>query len=487
MSKVPYWGWLCALAVLTVLRIGATAWLPLTPDEAYYRVWALAPAAGYLDHPPMVAVFIRLGMALAGDTACGVRLLGPVSAALGSLFLALATRRWGLSRGLGASQATKAGIQAAVLLNGTLALGVGTILITPDTPLLFFMALFLWSLTGLLQSRQGWWWLIVGVSAGLGFTSKYTAILPVVGLCLWLLAFASGRMWLKTIWPWLGGLCATLCLAPVVWWNAHHGWASFLKQGGRAGDWHPNKIVTYFGELLGGQIGLATPGIFLFFVMGAVVLFRQKDAISRVYTCMIAVSAAVFIQHAFGARVQANWPVVLYPILCMAATLPAWRWWKAASGFGVVLVVLVIGQALAAPLKLSPHFDMTLRQMGGWAELAPMLDVQLPEHQPLIADEYGLAAELAFYAPASRPVVAVEPRWALFALQLSACTEGYLIRSHRRHDEPDPAMFTVLEHLPDVVRARRGVVADTYSVYKVRLQCTASGQGQDAVLLPRHS
>nr|WP_243444220.1 hypothetical protein [Acetobacter persici] len=40
---------------------------------------------------------------------------------------------------------------------------------------------------------------------------------------------------------------------------------SFLKQGGRTSDWHPAKMLTYFGELLGGQVGLASPGVFLFF------------------------------------------------------------------------------------------------------------------------------------------------------------------------------------------------------------------------------
>ena len=49
-------------------------------------------APGYLDHPPMVALWIRFGTALAGQTALGVRLLGPFAAALGSILLAQAGR-----------------------------------------------------------------------------------------------------------------------------------------------------------------------------------------------------------------------------------------------------------------------------------------------------------------------------------------------------------------------------------------------------------
>ncbi|MBE7729340.1 4-amino-4-deoxy-L-arabinose transferase, partial [Komagataeibacter sp. FXV3] len=73
MRYSPRW-WLYLLLLLAAVRLVVAGVLPLSPDEAYYRLWAFAPAAGYLDHPPMVAVWIRLGMLLGGDTASGVRL-----------------------------------------------------------------------------------------------------------------------------------------------------------------------------------------------------------------------------------------------------------------------------------------------------------------------------------------------------------------------------------------------------------------------------
>ena len=36
-----------------------------------------------------------------------------------------------------------------------------------------------------------------------------------------------------------------------------------LKQGGRVGDWHPAEPSRFLGELIGGQIGLATPLVFV--------------------------------------------------------------------------------------------------------------------------------------------------------------------------------------------------------------------------------
>ncbi|ATI13063.1 glycosyltransferase family 39 protein [Acetobacter pomorum] len=482
--------WMClvALGLLTLFRLILAAWIPLSPDEAYYRLWALAPAAGYLDHPPMVALWMRIGMFFAGDTAEGLRFMGPVSAAIGTVLLVQAAQQWlqsqklfAVSVGNGFVTALKPGI----ILNCTLAVGLGTLIMTPDTPLVFFMALLLWSVSNLLSGRHPAFWLLVGLSAGLGFDSKYTALLPVAGLGMWLLATRAGRQWLRTPWPWLGAVVAMGCMAPVVEWNATHHWVSFLKQGGRAGDWQPTRMFTFMGELLGGQVGLASPFIFVLFAVAIKYLLRLRDQFAQLLLCMVLLPAAVFLQHAIGARVQANWPVVLYPALALSVVCVPYRWWKAACALGAAMFVVVVVQALWAPAHLSPHFDMTLRQMGGWPEFVQTVEKQIPPDALLIADEYGLAGELSFYAQ-NRKVLAVEPRWQFFAFPHSTCgAEGYLLRSHRRHDQPDPALFDVLSQYPDISRSRRGSVADSYAVYRVRLRCLGGATvREDTAVLP---
>src|SRR3982074_342561 len=63
------------ILALVALRLIAAAWTPLTFDEAYYWMWSKHLAGGYYDHPPAVAVGIRLGTMIAGDTEFGVRLV----------------------------------------------------------------------------------------------------------------------------------------------------------------------------------------------------------------------------------------------------------------------------------------------------------------------------------------------------------------------------------------------------------------------------
>ena len=65
---------LLAIGGLTVLRLAVAAAVPVSPDEAYYWIWSRALAPGFLDHPPMVALWVRIGTALCGDGGCGIRL-----------------------------------------------------------------------------------------------------------------------------------------------------------------------------------------------------------------------------------------------------------------------------------------------------------------------------------------------------------------------------------------------------------------------------
>src|SRR5580698_5915883 len=109
------------ILALVALRLVAAAFTPITFDEAYYWMWSKHLAGGYYDHPPMVALVIRLGTMIAGDTEFGVRLI--------SILLAL-PMSWAVYR----SAAILFGGQriaatAAILLNVTMMASVGTVIV----------------------------------------------------------------------------------------------------------------------------------------------------------------------------------------------------------------------------------------------------------------------------------------------------------------------------------------------------------------------
>src|SRR6185312_7324884 len=111
------------ILALVALRLVAAAWTPITFDEAYYWMWSKHLAGGYYDHPPMVALVIRAGTMIAGDSEFGVRLVSILSA----LPMSYAVYRAAmiLFGGVGVAASS------VILLNVTLMAAVGTLIVTP--------------------------------------------------------------------------------------------------------------------------------------------------------------------------------------------------------------------------------------------------------------------------------------------------------------------------------------------------------------------
>src|SRR3954469_712322 len=131
------------ILALVALRLIAAAFTPLTFDEAYYWMWSKSLAGGYYDHPPMVAFVIRLGTLIAGDTELGVRLV--------SILLAL-PMSWAVYRATAILfGGARVAATATVLLNVTLMAAVGTLIVTPDAPLLVASSFVLFFLAKVLE------------------------------------------------------------------------------------------------------------------------------------------------------------------------------------------------------------------------------------------------------------------------------------------------------------------------------------------------
>ncbi len=468
-----------ALLAVTVVRLAVAAAAPLSPDEAYYWVWSRALAPGYLDHPPMVALWIRAGTWVAGQTVLGIRLLGPLSVAAGSALI------WRAGKDLfGAA----AGMQAAVLLNATLLFGAGAVTMTPDTPLLFFWVAALAALGRLVATGNAAWWVPVGSACGLALSSKYTAVFLPMGILAWIGLTRQWR-WLREPAFWSGGVLGLALVAPVVSWNAHHGWASFAKQGGRNLDFAPALAVRHLGELVAGQAALVTPLLFILCVAAVAAVtrraWRERETVSVLLACLTVPAALVFLEHALGDRVQANWPAILYPTAALAAggAVPGWRRALLRPGavLGVAMTALVYVQSTLGWLELPARLDPTMR-VAGYAALAARLPAA-GRQGFLAADDYGIASILDFTAPSCLHIVAVEPRWALFRLPSAASVlagrTGLLIRSDRRH-APPPGIWQDQSEGAALDRGRDGETAEHYRLWTV----TSGAKPPEGVVLP---
>ncbi|MDI2112482.1 ArnT family glycosyltransferase [Commensalibacter nepenthis] len=483
------------LGVLTIIRIIVAASVPLSPDEAYYWVWSRNLGYSFYDHPPMIALWIKAGCLLWGNAEVGVRFLGSLAAFIGSFFIFFAVKDLNNHQ----PQSDRKALVAVLLLNATLTIGVGAIIVTPDTPLLFFVCVLLWGCGRLLYTHSAKWWWIIGASAGLALLSKYTAILLIAALGLWCLLSKEGRTYLKTKELWGGAVLACVIFYPVILWNSQHQWVSLLKQGGRTTDWNPSRALQFLSELLGGQIGLSTPIIFICFCIGMFSLTRavwQKNCNSCAFLLwlMIIVPVCVFIQHAIGDRVQANWVGLLYPVLVIIAGLYVNQWLKTAIIVGFSIVSLVYIQVLFAIIPLPAKKNMLLKQLGGWQTFAQSVNSVVPLDQVIISDNYGLASELRFYLP-KRQIMVIGDRWKYFNLPISKTTKGYFICKENNEESSFLSVnqnsyfapvYNPLGYAPKgkIERQHFGQIAQRYELYSVDLNPRLESIGESK-WLPR--
>jgi 4-amino-4-deoxy-L-arabinose transferase-like glycosyltransferase len=248
------WG---LIAVATLLRLAWAASLGPGNDEAYYFLFTAHPDWSYFDQPPMVAVVEAAGLVVSGGAATPLALrLGFIALSAGSTAL--------LARLTARVHGPRAGLLAAFLLNATgyYGLAAGTFAL-PDGPLLFFWLLTLDRLVVAVRApgRIGPW-VGVGLAWGGALLSKYHAVFLPAGFLLYLVMERQSRAVLRTPGPYLALALGGLLFAPVIAWNAAHGWASFAFQAARAIG-PPALRVDSLAAALGGQALYLFPWIWV--------------------------------------------------------------------------------------------------------------------------------------------------------------------------------------------------------------------------------
>jgi 4-amino-4-deoxy-L-arabinose transferase-like glycosyltransferase len=406
-----------ALAIVTaaaIVRLVLAAVIPPPPDETYYWEWSRHLAAGYFDHPPLIALAVRAGTALFGTTPLGLRLV-PVLFGWGATLCAVL-----LARRLGDGDA---GVRAAAIVACMPLAAAGLILATPDAPLLFFVAATLLALDHAVSAPPGGkratlWWLVAGVALGGALLSKYNAALVPAAVLLAFLVVPSLRRQLATPGPWLAVLLALVLFLPALAWNARHGWVSFRFQSahglGRSGGSPVERELS----LLAGQLALVSPVLLVLFAAVAVRALRAGAPRERLLAVVASVIFLFFCASALRAPAEANWQAPAYAAaIVLAAVLGgtgAWeRWLGIGCAVGAVMVLATYVQAVHPMLPVAASDDPTARG-AGWHALARQVGAVADSVHAatgarvwIAGDRYQEASEIAFHLPDHPPVLSL--------------------------------------------------------------------------------
>ena len=304
------------IAAMTAMRVIYASLIDLRTDEAYYWTWSKEHVLSFLDHPPMIAWFIRFGTAIFGDTNFGVRFAGIVAMLVTQLLLADIVRR--------VTHDLRAIVLAILMPEAAVYYGLLMAKVSPDVALIPFAVAMIWALVRLVESNDPRWWLVAGVFAGLALLSKFTAVMLLPAVAAFVLVPDWRWRWLLSPYPWLAALLALVLFLPVLIWNAEHDWASFRFQVVRAIATHQVSLRTV-GDYIGLQFGLVG------FVLLPVVLsgltltawrgYRAREPVAILLSTSVIVPFLYFFWKSLTLRVGDTWPMFMWPIGFAAAAI----------------------------------------------------------------------------------------------------------------------------------------------------------------------
>jgi undecaprenyl-diphosphatase len=403
------------LAVLTAFRLAFLIWgdLDLSPDEAHYWEWSRRLDLSYYSKGPLIAYLIAALTAMFGSSAFAIRLGAVVLSLVGA---------WALYRlGRELFGRPEPGALAVIGLQVTPLVWAGSLLTTIDAPFVVAWTLALWAAHRALAGGGTSAWLLLGLLIGVGSLAKYTMLLFLPGLALYLWRAPDRRPALLSRGPIVGALAGLVAFAPVVAWNARTDWVSarHVASQGKGGG----LTLLHLGEFLGSQLLVLSPLVAALLAWGLWIgvrdgLVRRREP-HRFLLAFAAPVLGLYVLVALQGKVQANWAAAAYPPLALAtaglllerrASLPNAARQVQARLLGAALLVALAATAfvhVADRLGVPPRLDPTAR-IRGWAELGRTVGATVdampnPRRTFVVSGRYQIASELAFYTPGRPP------------------------------------------------------------------------------------
>ncbi|MDR1699048.1 MAG: glycosyltransferase family 39 protein [Prevotellaceae bacterium] len=200
------------LGVWLAVNLLQSAFTGLSNDEAYYWMYAQYLDWGYFDHPPMVALFIKMGGLLFGGE-LGVRFVTALAGCVTLIFIWLM---------IDEKKPDKSKIRLFFSIAASIimfqAYGFVT---TPDVPLLLFTAMLFYAYKRFLKQDNFANTLFIAVAAAGLLYSKYQG-----GLVILLILLSNLKL-LKNVKFWLAGILALLLFVPHIYWQISNDFPTF--------------------------------------------------------------------------------------------------------------------------------------------------------------------------------------------------------------------------------------------------------------------
>jgi 4-amino-4-deoxy-L-arabinose transferase-like glycosyltransferase len=402
------------IITLTLLRLWFCLRLDLFQDEAHYWQWSRHLDLSYFDQGPGIALCVRLGTLLFGDTPLGVRFVNLLLNIGTGWFAYKTASRW---------SSPQTGFWTLILLSVAPLLEAGGVIATYDAVQVFFWAAALFALTVTVQTEKASGWYIVGALVGLGCLCKVTMLLFAPCVLIYLLITPRLRHWLSTPHPYAAFAVALLLFSPVILWNAQHDWVNLRHAAALTNRSRGAAPFRWFGEFLVGQMLVLGPFLFLaeLGILGKGIrkirwYAQDTEDAKLFYFAFGAPILAICFVMSLRSKLEINWPVPTHIAGLMAVAVwlislvpgkrrTAWQAAFLVPGIVMTLIAFVPQLLPALGLRVTAEFAQKPLEPYGWKEIAARVQEEREsltrEGKPVFmaGTNYRVNSILGFYLP----------------------------------------------------------------------------------------
>lgn len=288
------------LGIIFIINLIQSYFTDLIFDEAYYWHYAQSMAWGYFDHPPMVALMAKIS-SFFFDGELGVRFVSCILS-VGTLFFL-----WLL---IDNPKKKNYVLHFFVLTFSMTLLNAYGFFTLPDTPLLFFTAVFLYLYKKFIASPTLSIAVVLGLSMSALMYSKYHAVLVIIFVLLSNLKLVTNKL------AWLAVGVALLGYFPHFMWLYENDFVSI--------QYHlferPNRGYDFNDFTLGFFLNLlALFGFTFFWIYKALLKTKPTDLFQKALLFLTYGTIIFFFISSLNRRIQTQWMIVISISLAVIA------------------------------------------------------------------------------------------------------------------------------------------------------------------------
>ncbi|TLP82838.1 glycosyltransferase family 39 protein [Maribacter sp. ACAM166] len=378
LTKIPkqFYFFLAAIFILNLIQSNFTQ---LIFDEAYYWYYSQQMAWGYFDHPPMVALMVKISSYFF-DGELGVRFISCLLSTINILLLWLM---------IDSSKKNDYITHFFVLVFSMTLLNAYGFFTLPDTPLLFFTSCFLLTYKHFIKNQSLSLAFLLGICMAALMYSKYHAVLVIFFVLL------SNLKLVRNKHAWFAVLVALCCYAPHFYWLYDNDFVSI--------KYHlyerPNGAYSFEKYTLGFFVNLvAIFGLTFPFIYKALLKTKGSDLFNKALIYLTYGVIAFFFISSFNRRVQTQWiiliciPLVVIAFNYMLSNKQALTW---IFRLGLINTVLII--YLRMGLAYQPLLFDFYYESHGNKEWAQAIKDEVGDLPVVFENSYRNAPMYSFY------------------------------------------------------------------------------------------